>query len=95
MGFADSEHHELTLPDLKKVLDCEDIAKRESQIKYSLSGEIKEIHLFTPQFDENFDCGVVLMSNNDIWIVAYKPLKNMANKSKELVVEKAYSSSSY
>ncbi|WNE40637.1 MAG: hypothetical protein mread185_000094 [Mycoplasmataceae bacterium] len=95
IGIGNYDYHYLM--DLQQILRCADWAQNSSEIRNKLSGIIKKIIFFTPNFNDskldasNYSCAVVTDGNNDNWVISYRP-SYLSNIDSDVVIQKSSSS---
>lgn len=91
IGINNYDYHNLI--DLQQILRCADWAQNNSEIRNKLSGRIRKIVFFTPDFNDskpdasNYSCAIVTDSNNGNWVIIYRP-SYVSNIDSDLLIEK-------
>ena len=91
IGVSNYDYHHLL--DLQQILRCENWAKNSSEIRNNISGRIKKIIFFTPNFNDskpdasNYSCAIVTDRNDNNWVIVYRP-SYVVNIESDLVIEK-------
>ncbi|MDR1670321.1 MAG: lecithin retinol acyltransferase family protein [Spiroplasmataceae bacterium] len=77
IGIGNYDYHYLI--DLQQILRCANWAQNSSEIRNKLSGRIKKIVFFTPNFNDskpdasNYSCAIVTDGSDNNWVVSYRP----------------------